>query len=162
MRMTSVCSFDRQTDYFWMINTPHFQCTPQVPFAPYSYLSRRTENWDVSICLMAVVRNIFTASKVAGAFSHLQPVTKNLNNIISVKDLKRAVSVYLKVFNQPISALRRSDGCTQFAVFPMLPVGGRHISCYDRSPADRNARNLRHPEDHQQAEDSDDTSCVRF
>ena len=160
MRMSNVVSFDRQSDYFWMINTPHFQYTRDVPFTPSSYLIRRTGNWDVGICLVAVVRNIFTASKVAGALLHLQPVTKNLNNIISVKDLKRAVGVYLEIFNQSFSALRFSDGWTQFAVFLLLPIGGRRISCYDLSPYDRNARSLWHPEDHQQVADSDDTSYV--
>ena len=161
MRMISVGSFYRQTDYFWMVNAPYFQFTPHFHSMPYSYLSRRTENWDVGICLMAAVQNIFTVSKVTDAVSHLRPVTKNLNNVISVKDLKRAASVYLQFFNQSFSGLPFSDICTQFIVVLLLPIGGRRISCYDRWPADRNARSFWHPEDHQHAADCEDTSCVR-
>jgi hypothetical protein len=43
----------------------------------------------------------------------------------------------------------------------LLPVGGQQLSCYDRSPADLNARRLWHSEDHQQAAGSEDTSCAR-
>jgi len=143
--MSSVVGFNRSTNTFWMINTPHFHFTPS--------------SFDVGICLMAVVPNIFTASIVSGALSHLHPVTKNLSNIISEKDSKRAVGVCLKLFKQSFFRLPYSDGCIQIVVF--LPVGGRQLSCYDPSAAGWNARSLLHPEDHQQAARCEDTSCVR-
>jgi hypothetical protein len=43
----------------------------------------------------------------------------------------------------------------------LLPVRGRQLSCYERSPANRNARSLWHLENHQQAVRCEETSCVR-